>query len=209
MNKEVSFKNNRGFKLAGVIEGLIEGKKLPAVIFAHGLYSGKNSPRNTEIGQGLVEEGVAAFLIDFTGHGDSEGGIGDASLDQLVADIASALTFLESFRGVDQGRIGVCGSSLGGTAALMAAASDERIKALVLRNAPTAGYYHFGEKIKIPTLIVQGEKDPILEESRELFRHLRGEKRIEVVRGAGHLWKRPEQLEQARSAIVKWFKEKL
>ncbi len=209
MDEAVSFKNDRGFRLAGVIKGLSEGKSLPAVIFAHGLYSGKGSPRNTEIAQGLVENDIAAFLVDFTGHGDSQGTISDASLEQLVADLGSAVTFLESIRGIDPDRIGVCGSSLGGTAALIAAASDKRIKALVLRNAPTEGYYRYGDKIGIPTLVVQGEADPILAQSKELFKNLKGDKRIELVKGAGHLWERPEQLGQARNAIVNWFNEKL
>ncbi len=209
MDRRVSFKNNRGFKLVGVLRGLKEEESLPVVIFAHGLYSGKDSPRNTRIAEGLVSEGIAAFLMDFTGHGDSEGVMSDASVEQFARDIDSAIIFLGSVKGVDPNRIGVCGSSLGGTAALLAASSDERIKALVLRNAPTAGYHHLGARIKIPALVVQGEDDPILEESKELFKHLAGEKRIELIKGAGHLWEEAEQLDKARDAIVRWFKEKL
>jgi pimeloyl-ACP methyl ester carboxylesterase len=188
---------------------LREGEDLPVVIFAHGLHSGKDSPRNTRIAQGLIDEGFATLLMDFTGHGESEGTMADVSVEQLASDIYAAIGFLESAQGVDLDRMGVCGSSLGGTAALVAAATDKRIKALVLRSAPMEGYYHHGDKVTIPTLIVQGEADPIMKESKELFQHLPGEKKLELIRGAGHLYEEPEQLDQAKNAIVQWFKDRL
>jgi pimeloyl-ACP methyl ester carboxylesterase len=207
--REVFFKNNRGFRLAGRLAGLREGENLPVVIFAHGLYSGKDSSRNNQISNGLVEKGLATFLIDFTGHSDSEGTMDDVSVEQFVEDLDAAVTFLEASEGVNPELIGVCGSSFGGTAALIFAASDDRIKALVLRSAPSEGYYEYGENVKIPTLIVQGEKDPIIRESETLFKYLKGEKELVLIEGAGHLYEKPEQLNQAKTAIAHWFKEKL
>jgi dienelactone hydrolase len=107
--------------------------------------------------------------------------LADASVEAFVRDVQSALTFLESAGGMDPNRIGICGSSLGGTAALAAAASDRRIKALVLRSAPTAGYHHLTEKVTIPALVVQGDADPLLEESQGWMRRLEGEKRHRLV----------------------------
>jgi dipeptidyl aminopeptidase/acylaminoacyl peptidase len=179
------------------------------VVFAHGLHSGKDSPRNIHIARGLNDKGLATFLLDFTGHGESEGTMTDVSVEQLASDLKSAVTFLASTEGVDSRQIGICGSSFGGTTALVAAASDERIRVLVLRSAPVEGYYSFADKVTVPTLIVQGEADPIVRESMELIKHLHGEKKIELIKGAGHLYERPEQLEQAKSAIVKWFAHKL
>lgn len=46
-------------------------------------------------------------------------------------------------------RIGICGSSMGGTAALVTAAIYDRIKALVLRSAPVKGYYQYTNQIRI------------------------------------------------------------
>jgi pimeloyl-ACP methyl ester carboxylesterase len=209
MEGNVFFQNNKGFRLAAAVEGLKDGMNLPVVIFAHGLYSGKDSPRNREIAHGLNEAGLATLLIDFTGHGESEGSMDDVSVEQFVSDIDSAIAFLGSFKGVDSAQIGVCGSSLGGTAALLAATRDNRIRALVLRSAPVEGFYQYGEKVKVPTLIVQGEADPIARESMELFERLGGEKKIELISGAGHLYERPEQLGQARKVIAKWFQDKL
>jgi dipeptidyl aminopeptidase/acylaminoacyl peptidase len=209
MERVVNFKNNQGFKLVGVLKGLQSGAELPVVVFAHGLHSGKDSPRNIQIAKGLNDKGLATFLLDFTGHGESEGTMADVSVERLASDLNSAVTFLESTKGVDSKRIGICGSSFGGTAALVAASSDRRIRILVLRSAPVEGYYSFADKVTIPTLVVQGEADPIVRESMELIKHLRGEKKIELIKGAGHLYERPEQLEQAKSAIVKWFTQKL
>lgn len=209
MKEKVTFKNNKGFKLAASIIGTKKGIIQPAVIFAHGLDSSKDSPRNLYIAEGLVEKGLCCFLLDFTGHGESEGRASDITVEQFAQDLDAALNYIHRIKGIDPLRIGICGSSMGGTAALVRAVSDGRIKVLALRSAPAEGYYQHANQVRIPVLIVQGDADPIMKESLILYEHLGGEKKLVLIKGADHLYSKEEHLKEAREAIAQWFVEKL
>ena len=209
MIEKVTFKNNKGYRLAATMIGLNKGAIRPVVVFAHGLNSSKESPRNVTIAGGLVEKGFCCFLLDFTGHGESEGDVSDISVEQFALDIGAALDYIESVEGVDPVRIGICGSSMGGTAALVRATLDNRIKAVALRSAPAEGYFEYAGKIQIPVLIVQGDRDPILKESRILYEHIPGDKKLVLIKGADHLYSREEHIKEAREAIAQWFIERL
>jgi putative phosphoribosyl transferase len=209
MGEKVTLKNNKGFRLVANILGLERGMNKPAVIFAHGLRSSKDSPRNIYIAGGLVKKGFCCFLLDFTGHGESEGDASDATVEQFALDIGVSLDYITGKEGINPGRVGICGSSIGGTAALVRAATDSRIKALVLRSAPAEGYYKCADKVHIPTLIIQGDADPIMSESLILYERLAGEKKLALIKGADHLYSKEEHLREARKAIVQWFAEKL
>jgi putative phosphoribosyl transferase len=98
---------------------------------------------------------------------------------------------------------------MGGTAAIVRAVSDGRIKVLALRSAPAEGYYQHANQVRIPVLIVQGDADPIMKESLILYEHLAGEKKLVLIKGADHLYSKEEHLKEAREAVVQWFVEKL
>jgi putative phosphoribosyl transferase len=209
VKEKVTFTNNRGLGLVADIIGLEKKESRPVVIFAHGLNSSKDSPRNLYIAEGLVEKGFCCFLPDFTGHGESEGKISDVNIEQFVQDIDASLNYIDTRKEIDPMRIGICGSSMGGTAALVKGATDSRIRALALRSAPAEGYLEYARRVGIPVMIVQGDADPIMRESRILYEHLAGGKKLVLIKGADHLYSKEEHLEEAREAIVQWFVEEL
>ncbi len=209
MKERVTFENNKGFRLVANIIGLKEGVIQPVVIFAHGLESGKDSPRNIYIAGGLVEKGICCFLPDFTGHGESEGELSDATVEQFAQDLGASLDCISHIKGIDPVKIGVCGSSMGGIAALVRASTDSRIRALALRSAPAEGYYQYASQVRIPALIVQGDADPIMGQSLILFEYLAGEKKLAFIKGADHLYSKEEHIKEARQTIAQWFAEKL
>jgi putative phosphoribosyl transferase len=209
MGEKIILKNDKGFRLVANILGLEKGMNKSAVIFAHGLRSSKDSPRNIYVAKGLVEKGFCCFLLDFTGHGESEGDASDATIEQFAQDIGVSLDYINGKEGINPARVGICGSSIGGTATLVRASTDSRIKALALRSAPAEGYYKYADNVRIPTLIVQGDADPIMSESLILYEHLAGEKKLALIKGADHLYSKEEHLREAREAIVQWFAEKL
>src|SRR3989337_3552733 len=106
MKEKVTFENNRGFRLTAYIAGLKKGIIRPVVIFAHGLNSSKDSPRNLYIAEGLVEKGICCFLLDFTGHGESEGGTSDVTVEQFVQDLGASLNYINQIKNIDPLRIG-------------------------------------------------------------------------------------------------------
>lgn len=207
--EKVVFKNNKGLNLVANIMGRDEKMSRPIVIFAHGLNSSKDSPRNLYIAEGLVEKGFCCFLPDFTGHGESKGDASDATVEQFARDLEASLNYIDSIKGIDPMRIGICGSSMGGTAALVRSSIDGRIMALALRSAPAEGYLQNARQIRIPVLIVQGDADPIMKESLILYEHISGDKKFVLIKGADHLYSREEHIREARNAIVQWFVERL
>ena len=172
-------------------------------IFVHGLGSSKESPRNVTIAQHLLAAGIATLLFDLSGHGGSERDPHDGT-DAYVLDLEAAFKWAAQQPELDSDVIGVAGSSLGGVVALQATRRGLiRPAAMVLR-APPAEPPEFVQ-LSVPTLIVIGSADPLLEMVLE------GAGRCEavtlcVIRGAGHLFEEPGALEAALDATGRWFR---
>lgn len=201
MVKPISFKNSQGIELPGDLF-LPEGKsQLPCVVFAHGLYSNHKSPRNREIAFALVEKGIAALLFDFS----EREVFADETWVRHADDLKRALDFLETEPEIDKNKIGVNGSSTGATAALRLAAEDSRIKTIVVRSARVINIWDRVEKIKVPILIIVGGADEVKNESEELCRFLKSEKRFEEIIGAGHLFEEGETFKELLNLTVDWY----
>jgi dienelactone hydrolase len=176
----------------------------PVVVFAHGWGSGKDSPRNVAVAEALRDRGFAAFLFDFTGHGESEGKPDDSTQAQQVDDLAAALDTLEKIDDVDARRLGVVGASSGAAVAVLAAARDARIRALALRS-PT-GVEASVSGVRVPALLVVGEHDEAIRAAiAPLLDHFGGPRTLEIVPGGDHLFADPAARARATAATVAWF----
>src|SRR5215468_11036604 len=127
-----------GSRLAGVLRLPAAGEgPYPVMIMIPGLDSAKEELRSTE--ELFLERGLATFSVDGPGQGEAEYDLairgdwevpGGAVIDQLQTE-----------PGIDPGRIGVWGVSLGGYYAPRVASGDGRVKACVA----LAGPYDFAE----------------------------------------------------------------
>lgn len=212
IEERVHFKTSRGLKLSGAL--LAPDEKLhDVVVFAHGTGSNKASPRNRGIAEQLLDAGIASFLFDFTGHGESDGLPEQSTQDQQFDDLTSALDFITSQSFFQTRFVGVNGSSTGGTAAIRVAAEDERIVAMVLRVPRNYEILELVPMVQAPTLVVQGSEDAIvLPESKEIHEALTCPKELHIVEGAGHLFGETPELFQEMTDVTcawfeKWFKE--
>ena len=80
----------------------------------------------------LLAVGIAVFVFDYRGFGDSEGDATYLDPRLQVEDYRSAATYLETREEIDPRRIGAFGSGgTGGGNAIMAAGLDPRFKAMV------------------------------------------------------------------------------
>ena len=102
------------------------------VIVAHGI----SSTHRHIAGKGnmLRRLGFNAFVFDFRGHGLSDPGVVTLGARE-VDDLIDALDVVVGLPGVDPQRVAVIGDSMGGAAAIMAAARDPRIAAVVAESA--------------------------------------------------------------------------
>ncbi|MCB0035157.1 MAG: alpha/beta fold hydrolase [Anaerolineales bacterium] len=102
-------------------------KPKPTVILLHGL---PGIEKNYDLALGLRERGWNSLLFHYRGCWGSSGSY---DLQTLTRDVKHALDEVTSgkYPLVDPDKIVLCGHSMGGWAAVVAGASDERVKAVV------------------------------------------------------------------------------
>jgi putative phosphoribosyl transferase len=209
----VSLKNPQGRRLAGRLLAPTREGRAPCVVVAHGWQSGKASPRNWATAEELRAAGFAVLLLDFTGHGESEGTLEESTPGQQADDLGAALDTLGALDEVDGSRIGVVGANSGAAAALRQAARDSRIRALVLRSAApedAGGADEILSRVTVPTLLVVGENDwPTRHANERLLARLGGPRQLAVVPHADHLFAHPAAFREAIALTVSWFESQV
>jgi pimeloyl-ACP methyl ester carboxylesterase len=134
-----------GFTLAGTLSRPLNppAHPLPAVVLVSG--SGPNErdsvvagiPILGQLASAIADAGFIVLRYDKRGVGQSGGRAESAGIQDYAEDLRAAVKFLADRKDVDNKHIAVLGHSEGGSVALVAAAKDKRIAALVL--AATAG----------------------------------------------------------------------
>ena len=151
----------------------------PVILMIPGLDSTKEELRSTE--ELFLERGVATFSVDGPGQGEAEYDLairgdwevpGAAIIDRLAAE-----------PGLDAGRIGVWGVSLGGYYSPRVASGDDRVKACVA----LAGPYTFADGWDSRPLLTQEafrvrSKSPDMAAARAAAAEISMEGRAELIR---------------------------
>lgn len=133
MEQRVTFGNGKGGRLAGVLHlppGTANGF---GVILCHGMESSKESLKHLRLGESLSRAGFTVLRFDFTGAGESSGDFESITCTRQVEDLAAAHELMRE-RGL--ARVGVVGSSMGGTTALVYAGAAEGVAAVATLAAP-------------------------------------------------------------------------
>jgi dienelactone hydrolase len=158
--RQVTFYVDGGTPLYGKLflpKGFTTTGKLPAVVVGHGINA--LSIGIEKFAARFAERGLIAMAIDYQSYGFSGSGSDDVRLLEPdtttdaravtekearivlkrtnlnnvheVADFRAAVSFLQGEPGVDPDRIGIWGSSNGGSVVVAVAAADARVKAVV------------------------------------------------------------------------------
>ena len=177
------------------------------VVFAHGSGSSRLSPRNRFVAEVLVESGFGTLLVDLLTPGEEHDHaiVFDVGLlARRLLEITRWVATREESRGHT---IGYFGASTGAAAALVAAArSSLPIGAVVSRGGRPDLAGDWLGRVATPTLLLVGERDPVvLDLNRAAFARLSGEKRLEVIPGASHLFEERGTLEAAAAFAADWF----
>jgi fermentation-respiration switch protein FrsA (DUF1100 family) len=122
-----------GVRLAGTLMLPDDGEgPFPGIVQGPGWLGLRAAQLYTPYHEALTGAGFAVLTLDYRGFGESEG---DATIfDPMgqVADIRAGLDYLESRSEIDPARLGLFGSGgTGGGNAILAAALDERVAAVV------------------------------------------------------------------------------
>lgn len=184
-----------------------------AVLFAHGSGSSRHSPRNQFVAGELHKLGICTLLLDLLTEEEESV---DQSTGQLRFDIGllagrlvHATRWLAGQREIEHVKLGFFGASTGAAAALQAAEINE-IAAVVSRGGrPDLAGDALG-RVRAPVLLIVGGNDStVLDLNRQAMEKLAGEKRLEVVPDATHLFEEPGALEQAATLAARWFQDHL
>lgn len=206
----------------------------PCVVLSHGLLSSKESSKYIEIAEALANEGVMSIRFDYHGCGESGGKIEETTLTKRLENLEKVFEFALSHPRVDGKKIGILGSSFGGTTAIVKAARDKRVRALVIFSTPYAlrerlnevlnvsfphyfftdfASYHILEAAKSVSfcLVVHGEKDSVVppEHAKAIYENLAMPKRLEIIEGADHTFSDASHRRLAIKIALSWFRSLL
>lgn len=181
------------------------------VLFAHGSGSGRFSPRNRQVACFFNDLGLATLLVDLL---SAEEQVLDERTRQLRFDIpllagrlVAVVDWLAQDEQLQELVVGLFGASTGAAAALICAARrPHQLAAVVSRGGRTDLADEVLDQVRTPTLlIVGGEDHEVLLLNRQSARRLAGIQRLQVVRGASHLFEEPGKLLVVAELAGEWF----
>jgi len=156
------------------------------------------------------EGGIGTLLFDLLTEQEAEDRENVFDIKFLAKRLTAATDWvrqLESAKGLS---IGYFGASTGAAAALVAAASDEKIGAVVSRGGRPDLAGSALPKVKAPTLLIVGGDDTgVIELNQEAYDLLTCKKELKIVPGATHLFEEPGTLEEVARLARDWFKRHL
>lgn len=180
------------------------------VAFAHGSGSSRHSPRNNFVAEVLRERGLGTLLFDLLT--EEEDVVRQARFDipLLTTRLEKTSDWLRQREDTAELNLGYFGASTGAGAALRAAAKRDDVDAVVSRGGRVDLASEFLDDVTSPTLfIVGGDDEDVLELNRDAYDALEGEKRLEVVEGAGHLFEGEGELETVADLAADFFADTL
>jgi len=182
----VTFPGSAGHMLSGRLEMPPDGEAVGGAVIAHCFTCSSTLTAVVQIARALARERLAVLRFDFTGLGESEGEFAQHHFSACVEDLASAAQFMEA-RGFPVRLL--VGHSLGGTAALAAAASIPSLAAVATVASPFDPWHAarmFGdsldqiERTGEARVEIAGKPFRV---TRELLEDLRGARMEEAIHG--------------------------
>lgn len=181
------------------------------VLFAHGSGSGRHSPRNRYVAQGLHDRGIGTLLLDLLTEDEERVDLRTRHLrfdiELLAGRLTGPIDWLRGRRDTKDLPIGLFGASTGAGAALRAAARrPDEIRAVVSRGGRPDLAGEALARVRAPTLLIVGGEDRVVIDLNERARRaLTAHVRLDVVPGAGHLFEEPGALDEVVRLAGDWF----
>jgi alpha-beta hydrolase superfamily lysophospholipase len=222
-----------GLELQGILH-LPQDRRPPVVIGCHGLYSSINSPKQIALAGQCNRLGIAYFRFDHRGCGKSEGKFEDVtSLEARCRDLIAAVETINNRIDTGGDRLGLFGSSMGGTVCLRTAvqlateavvtlaapvrsnltgSQPEFSRSEIVFDAAKRGFDITEGLSKISNILIfHGEADDVVPVShaREIYKLARKPKKIIIQKQGDHpMSNKGHQTEFIREAS-RWFKQGL
>lgn len=176
------------------------------VLFAHGSGSSRHSPRNRFVADVLNEQGLGTLLFDLLTEQEAADRANVFDISLLAERVIAAVRAMLLEPRTSALPMGLCGASTGAAAALVAAAHEPQVKAVVSRGGRPDLAGQWLDRVTAPTLLVVGGEDrDVLELNRDAYDALGCEKHLAVIPRATQLFEEPGTLEEAAGLAARWF----
>ncbi len=180
------------------------------VLFAHGSGSSRLSPRNEYVARCLQGAGIATLLFDLLTEDEAADRANVFDVEFLARRLGSATAWVRRHDATRDMRIAYFGASTGAAAALIAAASDGAVRAIVSRGGRPDLAARALSNVSAPTLLIVGGNDSSVIRLNEVaYAQLRCEKQMRIVPGASHLFEEPGTLEEVTRLATEWYQRHL
>ena len=177
-------------------------------IFAHGNGSGRLSPRNNQVAEGLRDGALATLLLDLLTPKEEANRANVFDIALLASRLVSATRWAQAQPELAHLGMGFFGASTGAGASLLAASElKHEVRAVVSRGGrPDLAGDDALQEVDAPTLLIVGGADtPVIALNRKAFAQLRCTKDLIIVPGATHLFEEPGTLEEVMDLARTWF----
>ncbi len=209
--------------------------KFPCAILSHGLISSKESAKYVAISEKFAWAGIASCRFDYHGCGGSGGNIEETTLSIRLDNLNDIVDYVLNHDSVNAGKIGIIGSSFGGTAGLIKSARDKRIKCVSLWATPyilekegngsidniffkddlytdflTYNILYESKNVS-HALVIHGKIDETVPcvEGKKIYENLQQPKRLEIIEGGDHVFSDPSHREKVINLALNWFNKYL
>lgn len=202
-------------------------KATALVIFAHGSGSGRTSSRNQIVAQILNERGFGTLLFDLLTKEEQESDertqkiacrlagltLNKFNIELLTERLIAVTQSVQNNANTRDWSIVYFGASTGAAAALFAAAAFRSVKAVISRGGRTDLVDETTLlSISCPCLFIAGSNDKrVIQANKKTISELGSlnDKRLEVVRGASHLFEEKGKTEDVGDIAARWLKERV
>ncbi len=123
------------YKIAGSLLKPKSSEPVPAVVMVHGSGPQDREPFR-ELADYFARSGIAAFIYDKRGVGQSSGCWRDAGIAELSSDVTKIVQHLRALPEIDADHVGLYGASQGGWVLPYTAARNEDIAFLIIVSGP-------------------------------------------------------------------------
>ena len=222
-------------RISGIMIIPAEGRRYPCAVLSHGLVSSKESSKYMAVSQVFAEAGIASCRFDYHGCGESGGNIEETTLSIRLDNLNAVFDHVLGHPSVDPQKIGIIGSSFGGSTGLLKAARDERVRCLSLWATPHileskeddtisdikfrqtiytdfSSYDLLEEAKKVQrTLVIHGDSDEVVPciEGKTIYKFLKKPKAIEIIKGGDHIFSIDAHRAKAINLALNWFRRYL
>ena len=220
------------YRIRGILTVPDRSGKFPCVILSHGLISSKDSSKYVALSAALQAAGMASCRFDYQGCGESDGSIEETTLTARVANLDAVAEWVFDHPSLDPAKLGLLGSSFGGSTSLVKASRDKRIRCLCLWATPYllekkddrslseiefkdtlyadfARYDLLVEAKRVScVLVIHGEADEVVpsREGKAIYEHAKRPKKFDLIKGADHIFSVPGHRERAITLSINWFR---